>query len=196
MACPGRSHLVSSPAECSTPSFSHAASSRFAIQDHHQGAQDGSTLAGSRTSKPAFPVGPRRDMPGPAILTAAIYTPDRRQKKGEKAPVKAPSPRALNPPCQAAKTSSARSQTRPLIRKSSAIEVMARVRLRCPLTVRRLNPPRSRFSWTLLRQVHRSFPTSSTRRHVRSCAGRSPLCAGSGKRIAIARSANWSCSSF
>jgi len=76
------------------------------------------------------------------VLTAAICSPLTGGKKGEKAPVKAPSP----PACQAAKTSSARSQTWPLIRKSSAIEVMARVRVRRPLGVRRLSPPRSKFS--------------------------------------------------
>jgi hypothetical protein len=52
------------------------------------------------------------------------------------------------PTCQAARTSSASSQTRPLIRTSSAIEVIARVLVLRPLAVRWLNPPRSRFSWT------------------------------------------------
>jgi hypothetical protein len=92
---------------------------------------------------------------------------------------------------QAAKTSSASSQTRPLIRSSSAIEVIARVLVRRPLAVLWFSPPRSRFSWTLLRQLHRSLPRSSTRRQVSNCSGRSPLCTGSGKRIANARSANY-----
>ena len=61
--------------------------------------------------------------------------------------------RNTGPTCQAAKTSSASSQIRPLIRTSSAIEVIARVLVRLPLAVRWLNPPRSRFSWTYVERL-------------------------------------------
>lgn len=70
------------------------------------------------------------------------------------------------PTCQAAKTSSATSQTRPLIRTSSAIEVIARVLVLRPLAVRWLNPPRSRFSWTYVEDLFMCSGDNSSHRSL------------------------------
>lgn len=55
-----------------------------------------------------------------------------------------PSPESAQP----ASLCEARSHSRLLIRTSSRIELMRRVRVNLPLTDRRLRPPRSRFSCT------------------------------------------------
>jgi hypothetical protein len=54
----------------------------------------------------------------------------------------------IEPKSQPVSTSSARSHSWLLIRTSSRIEVIRRVRDRRPLAANRTSPPRSRFSWT------------------------------------------------
>jgi hypothetical protein len=69
-------------------------------------------------------------------------------KNEEKAPRGTLSPRSSPSRFQAVNTSSARSHSRLLIRRSSRIEVIRRVRDRRPLAASFVSPPRRRFSWT------------------------------------------------